>query len=81
MDNLFKSLPLLTELRNNGIFVLGTLRLNRVKNIQSYLVAGKLLPRGASSVTTSNDNISVVRWVDNKEVHTISTYAGALPED
>ncbi|KAF0682270.1 piggyBac transposable element-derived protein 3-like, partial [Aphis craccivora] len=49
MDNLFTSLPLLTELKNNGIFVLGTLRLNRVKNIQSYLVAGKLLPRGASS--------------------------------
>lgn len=81
MDNLFTLLPLLTELKNNGIFVLGTLRLNRVKNIQSYLVAGKLLPRGASSVATSNDNISVVRWVDNKEVHTISTYAGALPED
>lgn len=29
MDNLFTSLPLLTKLRNNGIFVLGTLTLYR----------------------------------------------------
>lgn len=34
-----------------------------------------------SSIITSSDNITVVRWMDGGPVHTISTYAGISPED
>lgn len=40
-----------------------------------------LLQRGWSSVATSDDNITVIKWLDTKAVHTISTYAGTQPED
>ncbi|KAJ8866924.1 hypothetical protein PR048_032786 [Dryococelus australis] len=43
-------------------------------------VAAKILPRECSSVATSDDNITVVRLMDNKGVHTISSFAGAEPE-
>lgn len=82
MDNLFTTLQLLRHLRSLGIFVVGTLRTNRVpKDIMKKLPDSKLLSRGMSAVVTSSDNISIVRWIDNNPVHTISTYAGALPED
>lgn len=80
MDNLFTTLPLIRHLRTQKILVLGTLRLNRVSGINEHLVDGKLLQRGWSSIATSNDNITIVRWQDNKLVHTISSYAGASPE-
>lgn len=81
IDNLFTTLPLLKCLSDNGIYVLGTLRLNRAKEAGEQLVPEKLLQRGWNSVTTSDDNITVLRWKDNKAVHTISTYAGSQPED
>lgn len=37
--------------------------------------------RGASSVVTSNDNITIVRWSDKKIVHTISSFVGVEPQD
>jgi len=40
-----------------------------------------LLERGSSSIATLDDNITVVHWKDSKLVLTISTYAGAIPED
>lgn len=82
MDNLFTSLPLLRRLKELYIFVVGTLRTNRVaKGIIEKLVDPKLLSRGMSSTVTSSDNITVVRWIDNNAVHTVSTYAGAIPDD
>lgn len=81
MDNLFTSVPLLRKLRSFNIYVLGTLRINRVHGIDNNLVSEKFLERGFSSIATSDDNITVVRWKDTKLVHTISTYAGAIPED
>lgn len=45
------------------------------------MVDPKLLQRGWSSVATTDDNITVLRWQDTKPVHTVSTYAGAHPED
>lgn len=81
MDNLFTSVPLLRKLRSFNIYVLGILRINRVHGIDNNLVSEKLLERGSSSIATSDDNITVVRWKDTKLVHTISTYAGAIPED
>ena len=37
--------------------------------------------RGSSSVTTSSDNITIIRWMDNKAVHLISSFAGKEPQD
>jgi len=81
MDNLFTTVPLLRKLKSLNIDVLGTLRLNRVTGIENYLVKDKLLNRGNCSIATSDDNLTIVRWKDTKLVHTISTYAGAHPED
>lgn len=81
MDNLFTSLPLLRQLRTFNIFVLGTLRANRTPDVHQHLVDPKLLQRGWSTMATSDDNITVIRWLDTKAVHTISTYAGVQPED
>lgn len=81
MDNLFTSLPLLRHQRDQHILVLSTLRLNRVTGIKDHVLDGKQLQRGWTSLATSDDNITVLRWQDNKLVHAISTYAGAIPED
>lgn len=81
MDNLFVSIPLIKKLREDGIFALGTVRLNRVPGVDNELVPVKNLRRGMTSIATSEDNISVLRWMDNRQVHMASTYAGALPED
>lgn len=81
MDNLFISIPLIKILREDGIFALGTVRLNRVPGVDNELVPAKDLERGMTSMATSEDNISVIRWMDNRQVHMASTYAGALPED
>lgn len=44
-------------------------------------MSDKFLQRGNCFVVTSDDNLTVVQWTNSKLVHTISTYAGALPED
>lgn len=81
MDNLFTSVTLLQQLRSFNIYVLGTLRINRVHGIDSNFVSEKLLERGSSFIVTLDYYITVVCWKDTKLVHTISTYAGAIPED
>lgn len=81
MDNLFTSLPLIRQLITHDIFVLGTLRTNRTPDVIQYLLDPNILQRGWSSMATSDNNITVIRWLDTKAVHTISTYAGAQPED
>lgn len=45
------------------------------------LVPPELLKRGQMTIATSADNLTLVRWMDTKPVHTLSTYAGAQPED
>lgn len=81
MDNFFVTLPLLRKLKENKIYAIGTVRINRIKDATCKLVSCKKLQRGSTSITTSSDNITIVRWMDNREVHTASTYAGAVPED
>lgn len=81
MDNLFTSLPLIRQLRSLGIWVIGTVRMNRIGQIQTSLVPGKMLQRGSCTMATSKDNITVLRWIDKREVHMISSYAGAEPFD
>ncbi|KAI5737496.1 hypothetical protein M8J76_014149 [Diaphorina citri] len=80
MDNLFTSLPLLRYLQEEHILVLGTLRINRANDASKMLVEPKLHSCGQCSIVTSDDNIKIVWWIDNKPVHTVSTFAGAEPE-
>lgn len=51
MDNLFTSVPLLRKLKSFKIYVLGTLRINRIPGIEKELVSEKLLERGSCSVS------------------------------
>lgn len=81
MHNLFTSLPLLRELKKNQIHTVGTMRINRCNDVQKQLVDPKLLQRGCTSIATSDDNITVLRWKDTKVVHLISIYADVEPED
>jgi hypothetical protein len=81
MDNLFTSLPLIRQLRFLSIWVIGTVRINRIGQIQTSIVPGKMLQRGSCTLDTSKDNITVLRWIDKREVHMISSYAGAEPFD
>lgn len=39
----------------------------------------KKMPRGSHSITTSSDNITITRWLDNNFVHVASMIAGAQP--
>jgi hypothetical protein len=55
--------------------------MNRIGQIQTSLVPSKMLQRGSCTMATSKDNITVLRWIDKREVHMISSYAGAEPFD
>ncbi|CAK1593721.1 unnamed protein product [Parnassius mnemosyne] len=83
-DNFFSSLDLIHHLRNfYGIFSLGTMRTNRLRDAGKYLKPDKVLKtqgRGAFSQTVCNKTkLSVVKWNDNKCVVLASSYADAYP--
>ncbi|XP_063365808.1 uncharacterized protein LOC134654273 [Cydia amplana] len=72
-DNYFTSLELVYILRENyGIFSLGTVRTNRLKDANKFLTSDKALKnkgRGSSCQVVCNDNkLAVVKWFDNKAV-------------
>lgn len=84
-DNFFSSLELIYHLRNSyGIFSLGTIRSNRLRNAASHLKTDKDLKkqgRGAFSQTVCNKTkLAVVKWHDNKCVVLASSYADAYPK-
>ncbi|XP_049814501.1 piggyBac transposable element-derived protein 3-like [Schistocerca nitens] len=84
LDNLFTTITLLSYLKQKKIHVLGTIRSNRLKDAKSKLTDSKALTksgRGSLSIATSNDNITVVRWVDRNIVHMVSTFAAGTPTD
>ncbi|CAK9832668.1 PiggyBac transposable element-derived protein 3 [Anthophora retusa] len=86
LDNLFTSMRIIKHLQTRGIYVVGTIRKNRVSGEASTkLISEKILQkreRGSVSIVTSSDNISILRWNDNNVVvHMISTYAGVEPQD
>jgi len=84
LDNLFTSIPTLLNLQSKGIYVVGTIRANRLKEANDKLIHPKILAkqgRGSISVVTSTDNITILRWSDNNIVHMISSYAGVEPKD
>lgn len=84
-DNYYTSIPLFETLTNQGIFMLGTIRRNRISN--NPLKPENLFkkePRGTSEEYVTNINgvdLSVVSWNDNKVVTLISSCFGELPHN
>ncbi|XP_053603783.1 LOW QUALITY PROTEIN: piggyBac transposable element-derived protein 2-like [Plodia interpunctella] len=83
-DNYFTSLELVYILRENyGLFSLGIVRQNRLKDAGNKMVSEKILKkkgRGSFSQVVCNENkISVVKWFDNKQVTLVSSYTDAYP--
>lgn len=84
-DNFYTSLPLVTYLAKEGIYSLGTVRINRLRNCKlpdKNAIMKKNVPRGfyEENVATVDDTeVSAVVWKDNKPVNLLSTYVGAEP--
>ncbi len=83
-DNLFTTIPLIQRLRSDGIYSVGTIRKNRLMGANEKLLNERELRRegrGTTTYTTSSDNISITRWMDNSVVNMASSYAGVEPMD
>lgn len=83
-DNWFSSLELVYLLRQNyGLFSLGTIRKNRLKDANALLLSDKALKkkgRGAYCQATCNkQKVAIVKWHDNKPVTLVSSYVDAHP--
>lgn len=80
-DNYFSSLDLAAELSKRGLGFVGTLKSNRLKDCKLKSKSDlKKDGRGAFNYTVhSSQNISVVRWHDNRAVTTVSNYVSAEP--
>lgn len=84
-DNWFTSTTLQVYLLGQGIFAVGTVRPNRVRD--TGLSEEKQLKqsgRGSyeevvASIDSDEPNLSMVRWFDNRCVNLMSTYAGSEP--
>lgn len=77
-DNYFTSIPLLQELKQIGIWAVGTIRSNRLQGCP--LKSDKMLKKeGRGSMDariTKGGDITVVRWQDNGIVNVASTFMG-----
>ncbi len=83
-DHFFCSISLLEKLKSQGIEATGTCWANRLMGGQAKLKEKATLTeegRGASSVVTSEGNITVTWWLDSQVIHVASTYAGMYPQD
>lgn len=80
MDNLFSSLDLFSELKNNGIWAVGTIRNNRLKGAEKLMKSKQQLAKeGRGSLdyrVDANTNTTVIRWIDNGMVQALSTFIG-----
>lgn len=84
LDNLFTSYGLLKHLLGKKIYVVGTIRSNRLCGAEEKLDPVKDVlkkGRGSLSITTSSDGVTVLRWADRNIVHLVSTYVGREPTD
>jgi len=79
-DNFFTSIPLIRELRKDGILSLGTIRSNRMLGASKVLRSDKDLKkdqRGSSDWRTDvSSNVTVLKWYDNNIVHLASCFIG-----
>lgn len=83
-DNFFCSIPLIENLKDQGIYGSGTCRANRLKGANQKLKSEmqlKEMCRGACSVVSNNASITVTRWLDSSVIHMVSSCAEQYPED
>ncbi|OMJ26927.1 hypothetical protein AYI69_g3657 [Smittium culicis] len=74
MDNFFTSVPLMEYLKKIGHYACGTIRPNR-RHLPEFSKNNRL--RKWDTEWYMNENgISVLKWMDSKPVHMISTYHG-----
>uniref|UniRef100_A0A3Q1H8P7 PiggyBac transposable element-derived protein domain-containing protein n=1 Tax=Anabas testudineus TaxID=64144 RepID=A0A3Q1H8P7_ANATE len=79
-DNYFTSVPFVEHLEQRGIYYIGTVRMNRVKNCQ--LMDEKDLKkkgRGSLDFRVNQEDLIIVKWFDNKAVNLISSFVGIEP--
>ncbi|KAF3838885.1 hypothetical protein F7725_010653, partial [Dissostichus mawsoni] len=78
-DNFFTTIPLLQVLQSQGVCGTGTCRRNRLHGAQLELKSEKQLNkegRGACSVVTNAQNLSITRWLDSSVIHMASSCTG-----
>lgn len=83
-DNFFCGIPLITILKEQGIYGTGTCRVNRLQGAQAKLKSATELKeegRGAISVVTNGEDVTVTRWLDNSLIHKASSCLGKHPTD
>lgn len=81
-DNYFSSFELFLHMSKRGIKAAGTVRLPRfgkppLTNDKKLMKKG----RGTSEEVLSPDGVVLVKWVDNRSVHTASNFVGVQPTD
>ena len=75
-DNFFTSIPLIEQLKEEGKFFVGTIRLPRMKNCP-LLCEKDLKKNGRGTIgyrVGQNRNIIAVRWLDNRAVTLVSSF-------
>ncbi len=80
-DNFFTNFAMAAKLKKRGLQYTGTIAANRLhKAPLKYEKELRKDGRGAySSVYESNNDLSLVRWLNNKAVTLLSTYLGPMP--
>uniref|UniRef100_A0A8P4FX73 PiggyBac transposable element-derived protein domain-containing protein n=1 Tax=Dicentrarchus labrax TaxID=13489 RepID=A0A8P4FX73_DICLA len=79
-DNYFTSVPLVEHLKERGIYYIGTVRMNRVKDCDMMDEKEmKKKGRGTLDFRVNQDNAIIVRWYDNKAVNLLSSFVGIEP--
>lgn len=81
-DNWFSSYALAKHIRTLGLHYTGTVRSNRLPahDLKSDAELKKE-GRGAYDSRISEDGVKILKWVDNKPIHLISTFCSAEPLD
>lgn len=79
-DNFFTSVPLVERLKQRGIYCIGTVQMNRVKNCK-LLDEEELKTKGRGSLDfrVNQENNIIVRWYDSKAVNLLSSFVGVEP--
>lgn len=81
-DNWFSSYALVKNLKSRGLHYTGTIRVNRIPGLEMKSDKDlKSQGRGSFDAVVSSDGIAVVKWMDNKPIHVISSYCGVKPID
>ncbi|XP_028658930.2 piggyBac transposable element-derived protein 3-like [Erpetoichthys calabaricus] len=79
-DNYFTSVPVVDQLKERGLYYLGTVQMNRVKNC-SMMEENDLKKKERESwdFRVNQKNPIIVRWCDNKTVNLLSSFVGVEP--